>query len=594
MRASDMDALGLARRLDWRFLLPDPRLEQVAYIGPLRGELRRALHRFTRSVVENPDAASSAEHFELVVVAAGYASMVSRAAALLKPGGHVYWEVDRSGSLTGPDGILRDPRKKALALDLTDVRAHWHYPNLESTRMILPPTAPAVAYAHGRRAGSSSGIARALLRGAPWGLLPRIVPGLSIIARRPGGGDSQPLLGTAGLDGIDEAKAEDGHYVLLTPRFRASRHVITLFLEAETGEAVSVAKTARIPGNRTSLSREAEALEAAATVLPDPRSVPRLRALAFCGGSGPRTEASEGGEGAFGEHDYASLGTARARPQRRASDITGDPGPSRRTGTSASGAPRAKREKSDESQLSRGTAISNRSAAGPDGHLTLVASAVSGRLLTPADFLDDAERLTGAVSTWLTTLHRATRIETTEHVRTEWVEAPLRRIQEEVDLGREGLALLERTRALSRPLVVSDVPTVLEHGDVSCPNILLSKTGRIGVVDWERAALAGVPASDLFFLLAFVAVSRERADGTEQAVVAFQDAFRGKDAWAVGHIARYWREMDLPVSAAAPLFVVSWARRAAEPSGLRERYLRFWREACAWAPDLEQKLLDLS
>ena len=40
-------ALQLVRRLDWRFLMPNPILGDVAYIGPMSGTLPSALQQFS-------------------------------------------------------------------------------------------------------------------------------------------------------------------------------------------------------------------------------------------------------------------------------------------------------------------------------------------------------------------------------------------------------------------------------------------------------------------------------------------------------------------------------------------------------------------
>lgn len=595
MRSQEIEDLALIRRLDWRFLLSDPGLGQVVYLGPRKGELRRALRRFTGSLVEDPESATMVGPFEVAVVASNRIADVRRAATLLKPGGSLYWEVDRRRSPLGPVGFLTDPRNALAPLDLTDVRAHWHYPNLESARMILPPTPVAIDYALRRRSASRSVPARLLVRTLPWRMLPRLVPSLSILARRPGGTEeaeeaSAPPATTTltGFDGPEKPPP----YVLLTPRFRASRHVITAFLDPENGDAVSVAKTVRFPGDPSSVTREALAIQAAAALLPDPCSVPRFHALGSCGEGTPEIEPSGDGEGRRIDPDGGSRLTLRVIPQEGVADILGER-TSERQRRSANGAASAPTEESTWPISLRGGTILTGPRSRDCGHPTLIASAVDGRLLTPADFRKDPQEFTRAVSAWVTTLHGATRIPIAEGVRMEWIGAFLRQIEQQGAFGKEGTALLERTLALVRPLVGSNLPAVLEHGDVSCPNILLSKTRRVGIVDWERADLMGMPGCDLFFFLAFVAVSREKSHNTAQALLAFRNAFFVKEGWALRHIERYWRDMQLPASAVAPLFVLCWARRAARQSGLSGRYMQFWLEACARAGEMKQKMLEL-
>jgi len=67
--------------------------------------------------------------------------------------------------------------------------------------------------------------------------------------------------------------------VLLTPRFRASRHVVFLMVDPKTAEPVLVAKVARLSGDTDQSEREAENLRAAHAAAPGGfASIPRLLA----------------------------------------------------------------------------------------------------------------------------------------------------------------------------------------------------------------------------------------------------------------------------------------------------------------------------
>jgi hypothetical protein len=50
LEATSDAALGVVRRIDWRFLLPDPTLSQVAHIGPAQTTLLESLRLFSESL----------------------------------------------------------------------------------------------------------------------------------------------------------------------------------------------------------------------------------------------------------------------------------------------------------------------------------------------------------------------------------------------------------------------------------------------------------------------------------------------------------------------------------------------------------------
>ncbi len=89
-RRSDHE-LQLARRIDWRFLLPEPYLRRVVYLGPETGDLPAALKHFSESLRINAVAENGS--FDLVVLRLREASCLAKADALLAPGGFLYWEM---------------------------------------------------------------------------------------------------------------------------------------------------------------------------------------------------------------------------------------------------------------------------------------------------------------------------------------------------------------------------------------------------------------------------------------------------------------------------------------------------------------------
>ena len=88
MTADPVDRLALARRLDWRFLLADPRLGRVAVAGRPDPELLDALGAFAETIVDDPN-----ERAEVVVVHAPTAAGVRAAIERVAPGGSIVIEL---------------------------------------------------------------------------------------------------------------------------------------------------------------------------------------------------------------------------------------------------------------------------------------------------------------------------------------------------------------------------------------------------------------------------------------------------------------------------------------------------------------------
>ncbi len=189
--------LQASRRIDWRFLMPDPELGQVACLGILPADLLDSLRLFSDSLtVLTPDVALNTltEQYDIVVVQQLSLDKLHSAAGLIRPGGYLYAENEGMLSPNGPrppwkHGRLALPTGCIAAVSqagFVDVQAHWHWPNFASCTRIIPlDDRGAVQYAFvsgGRsiKARLQSVIGRTLL----WsGLLERIVPRFSIIAR---------------------------------------------------------------------------------------------------------------------------------------------------------------------------------------------------------------------------------------------------------------------------------------------------------------------------------------------------------------------------------------------------------------------------
>ncbi|MGH2570604.1 MAG: aminoglycoside phosphotransferase family protein, partial [bacterium] len=271
------------------------------------------------------------------------------------------------------------------------------------------------------------------------------------------------------------------HWLLKTPRFRASGHVLGFVFADDGRDPELVVKVSRLPGDDRWIDREAANL----------RSIQAARAGGF--DSIPRVAACDDGAGLR----------------------------------------------------------------------MLVQTVVPGTTMDRAAVRRRPKACADSVATWLTDLHRATKVAAGPDSLGRLVASPLDRF-EALCAGRPGeRALVRRTREIVEPLLAADVPLVFEHGDLSAPNILIDGRDRVGVVDWELADPAGLPATDLFFFLTFVAFARGRASGRRDWLAAFRAAFFGPDAWATPWIRKYADAMELPAGSLKPLFVSTWARYVA-------------------------------
>lgn len=178
------DGRRLVRRLDWRFLLPDPRLRRVVYVGTRDDALMCALGLFSESLQRFPDCGSGAMA-DLIVARAASRADLEDAITVLAPHGSLYWELPR----------LRNPLRSAAAWltsrGFTNVSMHWHWPGFDECRQIvsLSERSAVAALLRDHFAGVDHTLSMALSRPlvAPRGLW-RLLPAISIAAARRGAG----------------------------------------------------------------------------------------------------------------------------------------------------------------------------------------------------------------------------------------------------------------------------------------------------------------------------------------------------------------------------------------------------------------------
>jgi aminoglycoside phosphotransferase len=278
--------LQCVRRADFRFLLPDPRLESVAILGEPAADLLESLRTLGARVrvlePGNRGPEPDAGRHGLVLAPGASRSLLARAHGLLRPGGHLYVEARRGRA----PGLVAAARRLGL-----HVAMHWHWPDFARALEIAPLEDPGpLRHAFSRRRSRRSSRARAWLgRGLTrLGALPRFAPCVSLLACRDGAGEAPSSGALRFLEANRERLDLAGHglhgplaSLLVTPRFRASRHVVFL-VSARAGESpVLVAKLPRF-AEVAALAREASNLRAVQERRGRP-SIPRVIAFEACG-----------------------------------------------------------------------------------------------------------------------------------------------------------------------------------------------------------------------------------------------------------------------------------------------------------------------
>ena len=268
------DRLRHARRLDWRFLLPSPDLRRVALGGMPDDALREALQAVTGRPATRlptsilPGNAAPLGQFDTVVLSGRLArSELVVAAGSVAVGGHLVVEIDGALSPvvarhrgTAPGTVTRLVR--TLAAGGFDVRSWWAWPTIQRATAFVPlgdrvAVRSLVARRFGRRRLGVP-VASALGRLASTSALTAFAPAVVLVARR--GPSSAGLIERRVRPAVGAATVGAGSLLVLTPRYRASAHVVGLAL-GPGGAVERVAKVARLRDD-TSLEHEAAVLEA--------------------------------------------------------------------------------------------------------------------------------------------------------------------------------------------------------------------------------------------------------------------------------------------------------------------------------------------
>lgn len=146
--------------------------------------------------------------------------------------------------------------------------------------------------------------------------------------------------------------------------------------------------------------------------------------------------------------------------------------------------------------------------------------------------------------------------------RSEWwsrlVESPLQRFETSFRSVVSDDELAATRSQLSR---LCDLPLVPEHRDCSPWNILLDGRGRLGVLDWESAERAGLPALDLVYFLTYSALVIEDAfalPAARQAYARTRDPATRTGGVVAACEHRYIEALDIAPVVIAPLRLLCW------------------------------------
>lgn len=198
--------LQASRRLDWRFLLPDPNLKRVAYFGPTRGSLVTSLELFAHKLTVFTAAEVGTYHqgqYDVVVASDPSHGVLKQAVSLVRPDGALYVEAhgvfwpERWLRGAGLISLIKRPRlwhpntyvRVLQQLGLSDVHSFWFWPNFEGCTQIVPLQDSVVSHhvaalAHtesSAKARAKNMITQWLLRGG-WPAF--VLPCFGIVAQR--------------------------------------------------------------------------------------------------------------------------------------------------------------------------------------------------------------------------------------------------------------------------------------------------------------------------------------------------------------------------------------------------------------------------
>jgi hypothetical protein len=111
----------------------------------------------------------------------------------------------------------------------------------------------------------------------------------------------------------------------------------------------------------------------------------------------------------------------------------------------------------------------------------------------------------------------------------------------------------------------SELPLVFQHGDPGCWNLVVTRSGRLGFLDWEAAEPNGMPLWDLFYFLRSYGVAVSRAAGAHDPTESFVRHFLEESDLSVilvDAVRLVCERTRLDPGLVEPLFYTCWMHRA--------------------------------
>ena len=196
------------------------------------------------------------------------------------------------------------------------------------------------------------------------------------------------------------------------------------------------------------------------------------------------------------------------------------------------------------------------------GRGMLLETAVDGRVIDRRDLLSRREEWVERVATWtaaLASLPSSVAAPALGAGIREAIATLERHALGEPELGGS----VARCRALLSPLMDAELPASLEHGDLAVPNLLVTRTGSLGVVDWELAGPSRFPLHDLAFFLTHLAWE-VRVDSPASRLGTVRDALLERHGWGSRRLERAGSTLGVDTALVPRVLLASWTRTAAQ------------------------------
>ncbi len=222
----------------------------------------------------------------------------------------------------------------------------------------------------------------------------------------------------------------------------------------------------------------------------------------------------------------------------------------------------------------------------------LVETGIAGELIRPGTVRSNWERCVAPVYDWLIDFNRTSLLGAQQpHSLAGYAEDAAAGFASVFDTDSGEKALLAFCVSIASS-VTAPVPSIWQHADLGHPNLFLTRSGSVGVIDWELANPGGLPMADLIFFLSYVAFARARAESVDDCIRALREAFFVRHAWARPLVRKYADCIGLSAETLTPLFVLCWmdyvvarAKRVstspADQAAIRwirqDRYYHIWR-----------------